>query len=129
MYVHKEPVLTTVKAGQDEANKALKRLELLIKRPDNLVCADCPIKGPRWASINLGIFVCMPCAGIHRNLGVHISKMKSVNLDKWNIDWVEYMEATGNVRANSFWQANVPPGYQRPTDRDAADQSPVLEVP
>ena len=39
--------------------------------------------GPRWASRNLGIFLCIRCAGIHRNLGVHISKVKSVNLDTW----------------------------------------------
>jgi hypothetical protein len=41
------------------------------------------VSGPRWASWNLGIFVCIRCAGIHRNLGVHISKVKSVNLDSW----------------------------------------------
>ena len=41
------------------------------------------ITGPRWASWNIGIFVCIRCAGIHRNLGVHISKVKSVNLDSW----------------------------------------------
>ncbi len=42
-----------------------------------------PVLGPRWASWNLGIFVCIRCAGIHRNLGVHISKVRSVNLDSW----------------------------------------------
>ena len=39
--------------------------------------------GPRWTSWNLGIFICIRCAGFHRNLGVHISKVKSVNLDSW----------------------------------------------
>jgi hypothetical protein len=39
--------------------------------------------GPRWASWNLGLFFCIRCAGIHRNLGVHISRVKSVNLDTW----------------------------------------------
>jgi len=39
--------------------------------------------GPRWASWNLGVFLCIRCAGIHRNLGVHVSKVKSVNLDSW----------------------------------------------
>lgn len=39
--------------------------------------------GPRWASWNLGVFLCIRCAGIHRNLGVHISRVKSVNLDSW----------------------------------------------
>jgi stromal membrane-associated protein len=45
--------------------------------------------GPRWASWNLGIFVCITCAGIHRNLGVHISKVKSVNLDAWTPEQVK----------------------------------------
>lgn len=44
--------------------------------------------GPRWASWNLGIFLCIRCAGIHRNLGVHISKVKSVNLDTWTSEQI-----------------------------------------
>lgn len=46
------------------------------------------ITGPRWASWNLGIFLCIRCAGIHRNLGVHISRVKSVNLDSWTPEQV-----------------------------------------
>lgn len=46
------------------------------------------VLGPRWASWNLGIFLCIRCAGIHRNLGVHISKVKSVNLDTWTPEQV-----------------------------------------
>ncbi|KAI7979807.1 Pentatricopeptide repeat-containing protein [Camellia lanceoleosa] len=49
-------------------------LEGLLKLPENRECADCKCKGPRWASVNLGIFTCMQCSGIHRSLGVHISK-------------------------------------------------------
>lgn len=44
------------------------------------------ISGPRWASWNLGIFLCMRCAGKHRNLGVHVSKVKSVDLDTWTAE-------------------------------------------
>ena len=45
--------------------------------------------GPRWASWNLGVFLCIRCAGIHRNLGVHISRVKSVNLDSWTTEQIE----------------------------------------
>lgn len=46
------------------------------------------VAGPRWASWNLGVFLCIRCAGIHRNLGVHISKVKSVNLDSWTSEQI-----------------------------------------
>ena len=45
--------------------------------------------GPRWASWNLGVFMCIRCAGIHRNLGVHVSRVKSVNLDSWTPEQIE----------------------------------------
>ena len=35
------------------------------------------------------MFLCIRCAGIHRNLGVHISKVKSVDLDSWTTEQIE----------------------------------------
>jgi stromal membrane-associated protein len=49
----------------------------------NFSIFDLIFSGPRWASWNIGVFICIRCAGFHRNLGVHISKVKSVNLDSW----------------------------------------------
>ena len=53
------------------------------------VCLSLSLSGPRWASWNLGVFICIRCAGIHRNLGVHISRVKSVNLDAWTPEQME----------------------------------------
>ncbi|VDN24338.1 unnamed protein product [Gongylonema pulchrum] len=48
----------------------------LLREEENKYCADCEAKQPRWASWNLGVFLCIRCAGIHRNLGVHLTKVQ-----------------------------------------------------
>ncbi|URE22406.1 Core-2/I-Branching enzyme [Musa troglodytarum] len=88
-------------------------LEGLLKLPENKECADCKSKGPRWASVNLGIFVCMACSGIHRSLGVHISKVRSATLDTWLPEQVAFIQSMGNEKANSYWEAELPPNYDR----------------
>lgn len=70
--------------------------------------------GPRWASWNLGIFLCIRCAGIHRNLGVHISKVKSVNLDSWTPEQIGYLQQMGNSKARAVYEANLPDDFRRP---------------
>ncbi|CAF2121695.1 unnamed protein product [Brassica rapa] len=90
-----------------------KILEGLLKHPENRECADCKTKGPRWASVNLGIFICMQCSGIHRSLGVHISKVRSATLDTWLPEQVAFIHSMGNERANSYWEAELPPNYDR----------------
>jgi len=65
------------------AAKHAHMLRELIKKPENKMCADCKKNDTRWASWNIGVFVCIRCSGIHRGMGVHISRVKSVDLDTW----------------------------------------------
>ncbi|XP_021915773.1 stromal membrane-associated protein 1 isoform X2 [Zootermopsis nevadensis] len=89
-------------------------LTQMLRDEDNKYCVDCDAKGPRWASWNLGIFLCIRCAGIHRNLGVHISKVKSVNLDTWTPEQVVSLQQMGNSRARAVYEANLPDNFRRP---------------
>ena len=76
-------------------------------RADNLHCADCGADKPDWASINLGILICIECSGIHRNLGSHISKVRSLDLDSWSTTNVKTLENIGNTKANLHWEASL----------------------
>ncbi|XP_069377345.1 arf-GAP with GTPase, ANK repeat and PH domain-containing protein 1 isoform X4 [Paralichthys olivaceus] len=70
-------------------------------------CADCEAQNPDWASLNLGALICIECSGIHRNLGTHLSRVRSLDLDEWPLELIKVMSAIGNELANSVWEANA----------------------
>uniref|UniRef100_T1GBX7 Arf-GAP domain-containing protein n=1 Tax=Megaselia scalaris TaxID=36166 RepID=T1GBX7_MEGSC len=84
------------------------KLEHFLKIPGNSKCCDCRGSDPRWASINLGITLCIECSGVHRSLGVHYSKVRSLTLDAWESENIKVMMELGNEVVNKIYEANVP---------------------
>ncbi|XVF66731.1 hypothetical protein PTKIN_Ptkin10aG0061000 [Pterospermum kingtungense] len=83
-----------------------KPIDVLQKVCGNDKCADCGAPEPDWASLNLGVLVCIECSGVHRNLGVHISKVRSLTLDVkvWEPSVLSLFQSLGNTFANSVWE-------------------------
>eukprot|EP01132_Coremiostelium_polycephalum_P001353 gene1353-1708_t len=105
---------TPISTDEAEIKEELKRLLKL-----NTTCADCGADSPGWAAVNLGIFVCIVCAGIHRHLGVHISRIKSVTLDSWKSSELDFMRQTSNKKAKEYWENTVPSHLVTPSFGDS----------
>ncbi|KAA8491544.1 putative ADP-ribosylation factor GTPase-activating protein AGD5 [Porphyridium purpureum] len=95
----------------DEHQKILRHL---LAQPENRACADCLQATPRWASTNLGVFLCIACSGLHRKMGTHISVVRSIMLDTWTPEQIELIQRRGNAWAKQKFEGNLPANFRRP---------------
>ena len=64
---------------------------------DNQKCMDCGTAKPKWASINNGVFLCLKCAGLHRNFGLNISVIRSLQIDSWDDKQIMFLKKGGDA--------------------------------
>uniref|UniRef100_A0A7M4EVG5 ArfGAP with SH3 domain, ankyrin repeat and PH domain 1 n=1 Tax=Crocodylus porosus TaxID=8502 RepID=A0A7M4EVG5_CROPO len=83
--------------------------------PGNEVCCDCGSPDPTWLSTNLGILTCIECSGIHREMGVHISRIQSLELDKLGTSELLLAKNVGNNSFNDIMEGNLPSPSPKPT--------------
>ncbi|XP_026879226.2 arf-GAP with coiled-coil, ANK repeat and PH domain-containing protein 2-like isoform X1 [Electrophorus electricus] len=99
---------STSSLDSEPREKSLKgegALQKVMAIAGNSTCCDCDQLEPKWASINLGITLCIQCSGIHRSLGVHFSKVRSLTLDTWEPELLKLMCELGNGVINQIYEA------------------------
>ncbi|XP_015417105.1 PREDICTED: arf-GAP with SH3 domain, ANK repeat and PH domain-containing protein 1 isoform X2 [Myotis davidii] len=117
----KEEALTMAFRGEQSAGEnSLEDLTKAIiedvqRLPGNDVCCDCGSSEPTWLSTNLGILTCIECSGIHREMGVHVSRIQSLELDKLGTSELLLAKTIGNNSFNDIMEANLPSPSPKPT--------------
>ncbi|XP_072263274.1 arf-GAP with GTPase, ANK repeat and PH domain-containing protein 2 isoform X3 [Pyxicephalus adspersus] len=108
------------KARLDSQSEAV-AIQAIRNAKGNNFCVDCNAPNPTWASLNLGALICIECSGIHRNLGTHLSRVRSLDLDDWPLELTLVLTYIGNEMANSIWETTTQ-GRTKPTPDSSREE-------
>uniref|UniRef100_A0A665UPU6 Arf-GAP with GTPase, ANK repeat and PH domain-containing protein 1-like n=1 Tax=Echeneis naucrates TaxID=173247 RepID=A0A665UPU6_ECHNA len=117
--------LQSCESGRNKARRSSQSeavaLQGIRNAKGNSLCVDCEAPNPTWASLNLGALICIECSGIHRNLGTHLSRVRSLDLDDWPGELTQVLAAIGNHMANSIWESRTQ-GRTKPTPQATREE-------
>jgi hypothetical protein len=124
----KHPMPSSSMLQLQSSNHALKLQDVDLIMKSNPRCCECNKNDPDWVALNLGCLICIDCSGVHRSLGVHLSKVRSLTLDDLEPEEYEVIKRLGNNVNQEIWEASLMSSAASTTDERAPSPSPMASA-